>query len=189
MRIVLNNILLLWALQALPAAWLAYALWSGSSDVIDLIPTAGIVAVRLMIAAMAIGPAAELLGSGTVSRWLLARRRYFGFAAFLYALVHLVLYVIDLGSIADILDEIPEHSIWTGWLALLLMALPGCTSTDAAMRLLRRNWKRVQRMAYPAALITALHWGFLELRWGPALTHFAPLAALNIARLIKRKGT
>lgn len=138
--------------------------------------------------AMAIGPLTDLFGRRSWTLWLLARRRWLGFAAFLYALAHLAFYLADMGSLDDILAEIGETGIWTGWAALLFMAGPGLTSHDRAVAVLRRNWKRAQRAAYPAAVLTVLHWGILELRWGPAVVHFGPLVALNLARIIKRKG-
>jgi len=188
MRSILNSRITLWLLLAIPAMLMVRDLARESADAIDLIPGSGIVSIRLMILAMAIGPLADLAGPGRFSRWIMARRRYAGFAAFLYALGHLALYAVDMGTIGDMLGEITEHGIWTGWAALLLMAVPGLTSTDAAMRVLRRNWKRAQRFAYPAALFSILHWGLLELNWTPALVHIAPLAALNIARFFKRTG-
>lgn len=187
MRTVLNSRVMLWFLLAIPAIVMAYQLWSGAAEATDLVPVSGIVSVRLMIAALAIGPLADLAGPRAWTRWLLARRRYFGFAAFLYALGHLALYVIDVGTVADMLAEITENGIWTGWAALAFLLLPGLTSTDAAMRALRRGWKRVQRAVYPAALLTLAHWGLLETRWAPALWHFGPLAGLHLARILKRR--
>ena len=134
---------------------------------------------------MMIGPLSDIFGPRGWTQWLLARRRWFGFAAFLYAIAHLAFYVIDMGTLDDILGEITEHGIWTGWVAMLAMALPGLTSTDAAMRALRRGWKQLQRFAYPAALFTALHWGLLVLSWGGVLVHFGPLVILNLVRLAR----
>lgn len=186
MRTILNKPIAIWTLLALPglAALLAFA--AGRLDTMEMLHPTGEWAVRWMVVAMAIGPIADLARSRGWARWLLARRRWFGFAAFLYALAHLVFYVIDMGTLADMLAEIAEHGIWTGWVALFAMAVPGLTSTDAAMRALRRGWKRAQQFAYPAALFTALHWGLLELHWGGVLVHFGPLVVLNLLRLGQR---
>lgn len=183
MRIILNNPWLIWALLALPGLAALAGFAGGRLDAMQMLHPTGEWAVRLMVIAMAIGPLAAIAGPRRWTGWLLARRRWFGFAAFLYALAHLAFYVIDMGALADMLDEITEHGIWTGWVALALMAVPGLTSTDAAMRVLRASWKQVQRLAYPAALFTALHWGLLELHWGGVLVHFGPLVVLNLLRM------
>jgi sulfoxide reductase heme-binding subunit YedZ len=176
----------IWILLALPGAGLLAGYFGGGIDAMDMLHPTGEFAVRFMVLAMMIGPLHDLFGSRGWTRWLLARRRWLGFAAFLYAIGHLVFYVIDMGALADILGEIAEHGIWTGWLAMLLMAAPGLTSTDAAMRSLRGTWKRMQRLAYPAALFTALHWILLEWQWIPAAVHFGPLVVLNLARAARR---
>lgn len=183
MQAALNSRLFFWLLLAFPGAGMLQAYATGQLDAMEMLHPTGEFAVRFMVIAMMIGPLADLFGPRRWLQWLLARRRWIGFAAFLYALAHLAFYVIDMGTLADMLDEITEHGIWTGWVALLLMAVPGLASSDAAMRALRRGWKRAQRFAYPAALFSLLHWGLLEMHWGPALVHFGPLIALNLARL------
>lgn len=183
MRAVLNSRWLVWLVLALPGLLAAFGYAGGRLDAMEMLHPTGEWSVRWMVIAMAIGPLAAITGSRGWTRWLLVRRRWIGFAAFLYALGHLAFYVIDMGTLADMLAEITEHGIWTGWLALLLMAVPGLTSTDAAMRALRAGWKRAQRLAYPAALFTALHWGLLELHWGGVLVHFGPLVVLHLLRL------
>ena len=184
MRTILNK-WLIWLLLALPGAGMLNGYFTGSIDAMDMLHPTGEFAVRFMVIAMMIGPLSDLFGPRRWTKWLLARRRWFGFAAFLYAIGHLVFYVIDMGTLTDILGEIGENSIWTGWVALFLMAVPGLTSTDAAMRAMRRGWKQAQRLAYPAAIFTALHWVLLEWSWVPAAVHFGPLVALTIARIVR----
>ena len=76
------------------------------------------------------------------------------------------------------LAEIGAPAIWTGWLAAAVhRSCPALASSDAAMRLLRRNWKRVQRLAYPAAVLTLVHWALVHDGLVSALVHFAPLIA------------
>lgn len=186
MRTIINSRRAATLALALPAAWLLYRFASGQADAMEMLHPTGEVSARLMILAMMIGPAADIFGTRPWTRWLLVRRRWVGFAAFLYAVAHLAFYLVDMGTMADVLAEIGEVGIWTGWLAMLAMAVAGLTSNDAAMRGLQRGWKQVQRLVYPAALLTLLHWGLLEWRWQGALLHFAPLAILNITRLVLR---
>lgn len=114
-------------------------------------------------------------GQGWI-RWLVSRRRAFGVAGFLYALIHLVFYVLDMETVQNMLTEIGALGIWTGWAAFLLFLPLALTSNDASMRALEHGWKRVQRLAYPAAALTLVHWMFVHDNKVAALLNFAPLA-------------
>ncbi|WP_454557686.1 ferric reductase-like transmembrane domain-containing protein [Parapedomonas caeni] len=167
---------LLWCVLAVPAVLMLTRLATGSALVMDLLHPSGEMAIRLMILAMLPGPLADAFRGNRVLRRWLAIRRNLGVAAFAYALVHLALYVVDMGSLPALLGELPLPGIWTGWLALGLMVPPAAISFDAAMRALGRRWKTVQRLVYPALLIALLHWALLERDWLPAIIHLAPLA-------------
>lgn len=118
-------------------------------------------------------------------RWLVKNRRYFGVAAFGYAALHTVVYVVDEGTLARILGEVTDFYIWTGWLAFLVFIPLAATSNDWALRKLGTAWKPLQRWTYAAAVLTLLHWASLH-NWGGwtgAAVHFAPLAALSVYRI------
>ncbi len=169
---------LIWMLLAMPAAHLLWRFATGAADAEDLLHPSGEVSARLLIAAMAIGPLITVLGPRPWLRWLLRRRRWLGVAAFLYALLHLVLYVWAMADINDMLAEALAPGIWTGWAAFALFLPLALTSNDTAMRVLQAGWKRVQRLVYPAAVLTLLHWIWVHNNLGPALAHFVPLALL-----------
>jgi sulfoxide reductase heme-binding subunit YedZ len=59
---------------------------------------------------------------------------------------------------------------------------PAVASSDAAMRALGRSWKKIQRLAYPAAVLTLIHWLLVHDGKTEALLHFAPLALLQLVR-------
>lgn len=178
---------LLWVILAVPSALMIFAASGGATDTAELLHESGEFSARLMIVAMLIGPLADLFGQRGWIRWLLVHRRHLGVAAFAYALLHLVFYLIDMEwSLSDMVLELDAPGIWTGWIAIILMLMPALASNDAAMRMLHRNWKRVQQLAYLVAILTVAHWLFLAYEPGPALVHFVPLLALNIARLGKR---
>jgi sulfoxide reductase heme-binding subunit YedZ len=177
---------LFWALLALPAAAMLHGWLTGRIETMDMLHPTGETSARLMIAAMLIGPLAGVLGARRWLLWLLARRRALGVAAFCYAALHLAFYAIDMGSLAAMLGELPIASIWTGWLALALMLPMALTSNQAAMRALRTGWKTVQRLAYPAAVLTLLHWWWVHDGATAALIHFAPLAALWLMLAARR---
>jgi methionine sulfoxide reductase heme-binding subunit len=178
---------LVWVILALPAGLMIVASRGADIDVQDLLRESGEFSARLMIAAMMIGPLSELIGRRPWVRALIRHRRHFGVAAFLYAVLHLFYYFTDMEwSLTDMLAEIDAPGIWTGWIAILVMLAPALASNDAAMRLLRRNWKRVQQLVYLVGLATIAHWVILSYGPGPALVHFLPLIGLNLARLGKR---
>jgi methionine sulfoxide reductase heme-binding subunit len=184
MRIVLNNKYLLWALLAMPAVVSVSGWWTGRIDSMDMLHPTGEWSARLMIFAMMLGPMAAVFGPRRWVVWLLARRRAFGVAAFCYAVLHTLFYLIDMGNFDDILAEWLAPGIWTGWAAFALMLPLAITSNDAAMRGLKAGWKRVQRLVYPAALLTLLHWFWVHNSYSAALIHFAPLALLHLARFV-----
>jgi methionine sulfoxide reductase heme-binding subunit len=180
---------LVWAILALPGVLMLFGYNSDASEAADLLHPTGELSARLMIVAMMIGPLIDLFGLKGWLRWLLQHRRHFGVAAFGYAMLHLAFYLIDMEfSASDMIAEFDAPGIWTGWLALLIMLLPALVSNDAAMRALKRNWKRVQQLAYGVAILTLAHWIFLSYdgAYGAALIHFAPLILLTIARSGKR---
>ncbi len=185
MRTVLNNKPLLWVVLAIPAAAMLWAFFAGTSDAADLLHPSGELSARLMIVAMMIAPMIAVVGPRGWLRWLLSRRRALGVAAFAYATLHLVLYVIEMQLVADMVAELTAPGIWTGWLAFALMVPLALTSNDASVRLLRAAWKRVQRLAYLAALLTLAHWVFVHNNAAAALAHFAPLALLLALRFVR----
>jgi sulfoxide reductase heme-binding subunit YedZ len=183
-RSFLGSKLFLWALLALPALpmvrdYLAGA-WAG-----DLLRPSGEWSARLIILALMLTPLSMLFGRQAWIQWLIRRRRAVGVAGFLYALLHLFFYLVDMGTLANVLAEIGALGIWTGWAAFLLFLPLALTSNDASMRALRKGWKKLQRLAYPAAALTLLHWMFVHDDVAAALVSFAPLAALETWRLFQ----
>lgn len=183
---------LLWLLLALPAALMAWRLARGEVSAFDLYHPTGELSLRLMILALLPGPLAEFFGTrGGLGRFLrgwIAIRRNLGVAAFAYGMLHLAAYVLDMQAPAAMWGEIGLPGIWTGWLALTLMAVPAAISTDAAMRSLKRLWKRLQRLVYPALMLALVHWALLDRAWLPALVHLTPLLLAWSLRLAARHG-
>lgn len=179
----------LWAVLAVPAGLVLHRyattpdIWPG-----DLLHPTGEWSARLIIIALMLTPLGQLFPDSRAVKWLVRHRRAFGVAAFAYALLHLAFYILDMETVAAMLAELGAPGIWTGWLALLCMAVPALISSDAAMRLLRRNWKRLQRLAYPAAILTLAHWVLVHDGMTSALVHFAPLLLLQALRLARNSN-
>ena len=177
--------LILWCALAMPAAAIL-ARFLGSEHPAELVSSTGTWSARLIIAALMLTPLARLLPGNPAIRWLLRHRRAFGVAGFAYALLHLLFYVLDMETVANMVAELGAPSIWTAWLALLCLLPPALASSDAAMRALGRLWKRIQRLAYPAAVLTLVHWLLVHDGMTEALLHFAPLAVLQLLRVVRK---
>lgn len=181
---------LLWAALAIPGLVMAAAALQPDTVFEDLLHPSGEWSARLLILALMLTPLSQLLPRQLWVQWLLRRRRAFGVAAFGYALLHLVFYLLEMQTLRDILAEVGALGIWTGWAAFFLLLPIAATSNDRSVRALRTGWKPLQRLAYPAALLTLAHWIFVHDDVGAALANFAPLAllqALRIARSARRK--
>lgn len=97
--------------------------------------------------------------------WLVYLRRPLGLASFAYASAHLALYAaldLDLQWHEFVLDLDGKPFVLAGLAAFVLLVPLAVTSTDAWMRRLKRNWKRVHWLVYPAALLAALHFVWLS---------------------------
>ena len=176
---------LLWALLAVPAAWHLSRFASEDLWPDELVAPTGEWAARLIIVALMLTPLSLLLPRSRPVGWLIRRRRAFGVAAFGYAMLHLAFYVGEMETLANMLAELAAPGIWTGWAALLLMLPLAATSNDAAMRALKAGWKRLQRLAYPVALLTLVHWILVHNATAEALLQFAPLALLETYRILR----
>tara|TARA_R110000824_G_scaffold104360_11_gene247735 strand:- start:18730 stop:19317 length:588 start_codon:yes stop_codon:yes gene_type:complete len=177
---------LLWLLLSVPGILMLWSFSQGEALAMDMLHPSGETSVRLMILAMLPGPLSEFFGLNRFFRGWIAIRRNLGVAAFCYALLHLIFYIFDMNSFAAMVDELGIAGIWTGWLALALMLPPAAISFNYAMRKLGQNWKKVQRLVYPAFIIGLAHWILLDWAWQPAIVHLAPLIVAWILRNMGR---
>jgi methionine sulfoxide reductase heme-binding subunit len=177
---------ILWLVLAMPAIAMLADFARGATLAMDLLHPTGETAIRLMILALLPGPLVDAFGPNRVLRFWVSIRRNLGVASFLYALLHLAFYTVDMQSLAAILDELGLLAIWTGWLALALMVPAAAINFDRAMRAMGHRWKQVQRIVYFALAATIAHWLLLDWEWQPAAIHLAPLVAAWSLRAWKR---
>lgn len=188
---VINSRYFVWLLLALPSLPMLAALVTGPPDnggepiAHRLLHPTGEFAARFMIIAMIITPMRMIFPVSRFWQWMGRRRRYFGVAAFCYALAHTVLYIVDMGSLNAALAEFWILGIWTGWLAFAIFVPLAVTSNDRAVATMGQTWKQLQRLLYVAAIATLIHWIFVHNNLGPALVHFIPLAALEGYRIFR----
>ena len=188
-RAIVNTPLFMWVILALPGFRMTNTLLSGatgpegqSTEELLLHPS-GESAAQIMILAMVITPLRMLFPKSRFWSWMMKRRRYIGVAAFIYAVFHTVLYVVDMGSIRAMLDEFTALGIWTGWLAFFIFIPLALTSNDLSVRRLGSSWKMLHRFVYAAAVATLVHWIFVHNNLGPALARFVPLMLLEGYRI------
>jgi sulfoxide reductase heme-binding subunit YedZ len=183
---ILNSAYGFWALLAIPGVIITANWFTGPMTAAaygDAMHGSGEFAVRLMIFALLITPLRLLFPKPRWLDWLARRRRHLGVAAFSYAALHLLVYLMHLGSFSRVLADLPNLPIWTGWAAFIIFAPLAATSNDWAVRKLKQAWKVLHRWVYVAAIFTFAHWASLEYGLLPALIHFLPLMVLEIYRL------
>ena len=179
--------MLLWLALASPALAMIIGLLDASGiSAKDLLHPSGEMSVRLMILAMLPGPLIDFFRPNKFLRGWLMIRRNLGVAAFAYAVLHLLFYIVDAELLAAMLRELSQPGIWTGWLALAVLGVPALISFDGAMRRLGQHWKTLQRLAYVGFTLTLLHWFLIDWALLPAAVHLAPLLIAWFLRLVGR---
>ncbi len=113
-------------------------------------------ALRFLLLSLAITPLRELTGWVQVT----VLRRMLGLYAWFYAALHLLVYLMFLlqWRWSEISSDILERPyITVGFTAFIILTALGVTSNRAMMRRLGRNWKKLHRLVYLAALLALLH--------------------------------
>ena len=170
---------------AVPVVPIVSGLATGCATPDRLLHPTGEFAARFMIAALMISPLRAAFPQARWLRWLAGRRRALGVAAFGYAALHTLIYLIDTATLRNVLAEFLALGIWTGWAAFAVIVPLAVTSNEASMRRLGASWPRLHRIVYAAAILTFLHWVFVHNNLGAALAHFVPLVLLEGWRLFR----
>ncbi|HYD07737.1 MAG TPA: ferric reductase-like transmembrane domain-containing protein, partial [Reyranella sp.] len=112
-------------------------------------------AVVFLLLSLALTPARSVFD------WvpLVQIRRRIGVAAALYAGLHFFIYVADQkwDLVVVALEIVKRFYLTIGFTALLMLAALAITSTNGWQRRLKRNWKRLHWLVYPAAVLAILH--------------------------------
>jgi sulfoxide reductase heme-binding subunit YedZ len=149
-------------LACIPVIILAYNAWMDNltaNPIQAATQRTGLTAITLLGLSLACTPL------NLVFRWrfILPLRRTLGLYAFLYALLHMILFTVidyglDLELIFGSIAKKPYVIVGaTGFLVLTLLAF---TSFDWWKKKLGKNWKRLHAFVYPAALILGLHFAW-----------------------------
>jgi len=117
-------------------------------------------ALTLLVLSLACTPLNNLFGW----RELIKRRRALGLYAFLYATLHVIIFVdLDYGLAWSLILQtiVQKPYIVVGMLSFLMLMPLAFTSFDIWKKRLGKNWKRLHQMVYLIAPLAALHyaWG------------------------------
>ncbi len=144
----------------LPLALIVFDYFSGRlsvNPIQDMEQRTGRLAILWLVMSLACTPLASIFG------WkeLVKRRRAVGLYAFMFAAIHMLLFVgLDYGlNFKLILDAIVEKRfILLGALSLLGLSLLAVTSFKGMMKKMGKNWKRLHRIIYLIAPLVVLHY-------------------------------
>ncbi|MDH4458477.1 MAG: sulfoxide reductase heme-binding subunit YedZ [Nevskia sp.] len=121
--------------------------------------------LRFLLLSLVLTPLRSLSGW----TWPLKLRRTVGLWAYAYICLHFAVYIVfDLNileparALAQLAEDLVKRLYITvgfaAWLFLLPLAI---TSTDGWQRRLKRKWKTLHRLIYPAAVLGVLHYVWL----------------------------
>lgn len=153
-----------WAAGLAPALWLGWRVWQGdlgANPVETLEHESGLRALQLLLLTLAMTPLHRYV-PGTLGA--IKVRRTLGLWAYAWVCAHFACYLVfDLQfSAAQLGDDLVKRTYitlgFTAWLLLLPLAV---TSTQGWQRRLKRNWKRLHRLVYPATALAAAHFLWL----------------------------
>ncbi len=175
----------------IPFAWLIWRIAVndlGPDPAQELAISTGEWTLRFLLITLCLTPLRNITGQIAFVRI----RRMVGLFALFYAAIHFTVWIsLLLGfrwfAIGEELLERPYISI--GFLALLILIALGITSPKAMVRRMGRNWKRLHRLIYLAAVLAIVHltW-ILRTDVSEAVLYGSILAILFGYRLYRRVG-
>ncbi|WP_375155674.1 protein-methionine-sulfoxide reductase heme-binding subunit MsrQ [Neotabrizicola shimadae] len=180
----------IWALGLLPLTWLVWLTITdglGPDPVKELEHQLGLRSLQFLVAVLCVSPL----------RWvglnLLRFRRALGLLAFVYAVLHVLVWAgLDMGLRWDEIarDLVKRWYIVIGMVGFVVMVPLAMTSTNAAIRRMgAARWRSLHRLVYLAAAAGAVHWVVLVKAW-PAepLIYAGVVAGLLAMRWLRGRG-
>ncbi len=143
------------------------AMYPGAVSLLGPDPTAtlshgtGYAGLRILLVSLAITPVRRFSAK---LAWLIRFRRMLGLYAFFYICLHLVVYLKLYANLdwATLVDDLSKRRYiivgFSAWLLLLPLAL---TSTKWSIRKLGKNWQRLHRLVYIAAILGIVHYWWI----------------------------
>jgi len=171
---------LIWFLLLLPAANLIYQYSNqslGINPLQKLERSTGNTALLILIFTLGITPARHYLAKFCTTirstdgkrladwNWLMRSRRMIGMYSFFYASIHVSIYFsLDLAFEWEwLISDIKEKPfIMAGMLSMALLIPLAVTSTNAMMRRLGKNWRRIHKLIYIISITAIIHYWWLS---------------------------
>ncbi len=147
----------------LPLAKMGWDFWFNQltfNPIQELTFRTGWYALILLILSLACTPLNTLFGW----RQVLPLRKPLGLYAFLYALLHFLIFIgLDYGLDPQLIWEatFEKRYALVGFSAFVILLALAITSTIGWQRRLKKNWKRLHRLVYLAALLAIVHFIWL----------------------------
>jgi len=156
----------------------------------------GFVACLLLVTGLAFTPLRVLVPKNELVLALNRHRRLVGVSAAVYAALHFTTHLVyeggtDVSAIPSILrTALKKPFQLTGLAAFTILLVLAVTSFPPFLRWLGgRRWKNLHRLAYVAAGLVAYHQAAARKVFPPqVLWIFVPLAALELARIIRQRA-
>ena len=157
-----------WPIYAASAGYAAWLYWQGIAGALGPNPVEAIehalgeAALYLLIAGLAVTPLRTFARIN-----LLKFRRAIGLACFFLVLVHLLTWaVLDVQALERVWADIVKRPYITVGMSAFALLLPlAMTSNNLSVRRLGPAWRRLHKLAYPAAVLGALHYVMLVKGW------------------------
>ena len=180
----------------LPGLWPAWPILSQNLAVLAdptkyLLHHFGFVACVLLAAVLSFTPLRVLFPHSGLVAALNRHRRLVGVSAFVYAALHLGFQFVHEAGWPTFLRDLRKPFLLAGLATFIILLLLAGTSFNSAVRWLGgRRWKALHRLAYVAAALAAYHQAAARKLFPvQVIWIFAPLAALELCRLIRQART
>ena len=142
--------------------WIAYQMWTGTfsiNPIQELEQRTGRHAITLLVLSLLCTPI------NTIFKWSepLKRRRALGLYAFMYAAIHVLIFVnLDYGLAWSLIIEtvVQKPYILVGLLTFLLLIPLAFTSFDIWKKRMGKNWKKLHKLVYYIAPLAVLHYAW-----------------------------
>lgn len=175
----------------IPLAFLAYDGFRGqlgANPIEFFLRTTGVTTLVFLLITLAVTPLRKLFGWNALIKY----RRMLGLYAFFYGCLHLITYSIfdkSLGLSAIVADVWQRPFIAIGMLAFTMLVPLAVTSTNGMVkRLGGKNWVRLHRLTYVAAILGVIHfWMIVKSDIFYPVVFGLVLAALLAIRFYKPK--
>lgn len=142
-----------------PAGWITWAFFSGNlgaNPIREAEIQSGFWTLRFLAIALTVTPLRQITGWNQLAKY----RRMLGLFTFFYACCHLALWFVDWWFDWSAMGEeiVKKKYILVGMLTFLMLLALAITSTDGWIRRLKKNWVKLHRLVYVAAITGTIHY-------------------------------